>query len=104
MLEDRLDRISSAIENLTAALNQKSHLQKPIPKSEQSESEIKSEVSKSKPGITVKELEKICLAKVRTDRANRKIIKNLIADYDAELLKEIPEDKLNEFHNKLEEI
>jgi len=99
MLETEIKNLTAAIERLIETLDKKqltlgldAPAEQPVVEAPKVEQDTPS----------VDSLQQRCLEITRIDRANSAKIKDIIAEYGAALLKDIPADKLGEFSIKLE--
>jgi hypothetical protein len=106
MLETEIKNLTAAIERLIETLDKKqltlgldAPAEQPVAEADQSVVEAP-KVEQDTPSVD--SLQQRCLEITRIDRANSAKIKDIIAEYGAALLKDIPADKLGEFSIKLE--
>ena len=60
--------------------------------------------SGAEPATTADEVQTLCMTIVRKDRSKKTKVKELIAEFGAALVKDVPADKLPELKSKLEAI
>lgn len=103
MLETEIKNLVAAIQLLTDAVN-KNHLSQQI-EAPAVEAVVEAEAPKVEQDTpNVDSLQQRCLEITRIDRANSAKIKDIIAEYGVNLLKDIPAEKLGEFSVKLEQL
>jgi uncharacterized coiled-coil DUF342 family protein len=106
MLETEIKNLIAAIERLTEAVDKNQlSLQLEAPTAEpvaEAEQPVVEAPKVEQDTPSVDSLQQRCLEITRIDRANSAKIKDIIAEYGAALLKDIPADKLGEFSIKLE--
>lgn len=106
MLETEIKNLIAAIERLTEAVDKNQlSLQLEAPTAEpvvEAEQPVVEAPKVEQDTPSVDSLQQRCLEITRIDRANSAKIKDIIAEYGAALLKDIPADKLGEFSTKLE--
>ena len=105
MLETKIDKLTKAIEALTAVIEAQQ------PKAEQPKNDVlltskeveQPKVEESK-DITHEEVKDLCLKISRADRSKKPAIKALISEYGATVVTQVATESLAELKAKLEEL
>jgi len=105
MLEEEIVKLKSSVIELTAVMLQIKNLML-TPKEERKKTDVNNEVETDSTTIpeeiTLQGLQDLCLGLIRKDPAKNKAIKNIVTSFNAELLKDIHENKWPELKAKLE--
>lgn len=115
-LESKIEKLTAAVESLTERLHSMEAMvaippsapapsEPPAPTpptGEQLEQAAKEEVAKAEPEITHEQVQQLCLKIVRDDRSKKPKLKEILGEYGANLVQDVPADKLAELKQKLE--
>lgn len=114
-LEAKIEKLTAAVESLTERLHSMeamvaippsdpapSEPESPAPKREQLAQAAKEEAEKAEPEITHEQVQQLCLKIVRGDRSKKPKLKEILGEYGANLVQDVPADKLAELKQKLE--
>lgn len=115
-LESKIEKLTAAVESLTERLHSMEAMvaippsapapsEPPAatpPTGEQLEQAAKEEVAKATPEITHEQVQQLCLKIVRDDRSKKPKLKEILGEYGANLVQDVPSDKLVELKQKLE--
>ena len=104
MIEDKIDKLIEAIENLTETISNNTKPKDTKKEKPAEEPAAKKEEAKPAETVTIDELQDLCLKLVRRDKKNKDKIIKIIADHGGELLKDIDETKLPDVKKALEAI
>ena len=116
MLENKIDKLTKAIEALTAAIEaQQNQAEQPKNdvsltgnQAEQPKNDVSltgnGETPPSETPITHEEVKDLCLKISRADRSKKPAIKALIAEYGATVVTQVAAESLAELKAKLEEL
>lgn len=117
-LESKIEKLTAAVESLTERLHSMeamvaippsapapSEPEAPTPTpptGELLEQAAKEEALKAEPEITHEQVQQLCLKIVRDDRSKKPKLKEILGEYGANLVQDVPSDKLAELKQKLE--
>ena len=110
MLETKIEKLTKAIEALTAVIEaQQNQAEQPkndvlltSKENEQPKAERPKEETPPPPAITHEEVKDLCLKISRADRSKKPAIKALIAEYGATVVTQVAAESLAELKTKLE--
>lgn len=111
-LETKIEKLTNAIEELTKRLHAveaataiPAQAEAPaVPTADKLEEAYEEENAKAKPAISHEEVQQLCLKIVREDRSKKTALKDVLAEYGATLVADVPADKLEELKTKLESV
>lgn len=110
-LEAKIEKLISAVESLTERLHSmeamvvippSAPVEPPAPSRDDLEQAAKEEQAKSEPDVTHEEVQQLCLKIVRDDRSKKPKLKEILGQYGASLVQDVPQEKLVELKAKLE--
>ena len=111
-LESKIEKLTAAVESLTERLHSMEAMVA-IPPSAPAPSEPEApaatpptgeqlEQPKSQPDVSHEEVQQLCLKIVREDRSKKPKLKEILGQYGASLVQDVPQEKLVELKAKLE--
>lgn len=113
-LEAKIEKLTNAVESLTERLHSMEALvaippsEPQAPNRDDLEQAAKEESAKAKPeqksepAVTHEQVQQLCLKIVRDDRSKKPTLKQILGEYGASLVQDVPEEKLPELKAKLE--
>lgn len=104
MLETKIENLTSAIERLIEALGNNQPQAEPAVEPKAKAPKAKAAAPTPPPTVNVDALQGRCLDLTRINRANGDKIREIVASYGVNLLKDIAPESLEEFAAKLEEL
>jgi len=110
-LEAKIEKLTAAVESLTERLHSMEAMvaippsapaEPSAPSRDDLEAAAKEGQAKSEPQVTHEQVQQLCLKIVREDRSKKPKLKEILGQYGASLVQDVPQEKLAELKAKLE--